>query len=84
MRARLSAGSLVLLTSILLDARLLAAPAPASGGRFLPFQPLGIEELYVKRMRFTKREPIISVGLMEGQTQVTVSALEIQPVTCQP
>ncbi len=44
------------------------------GGRFVPFTPLSAAELYAKRMRFEDGEPIISVGLMEGQSEVRLEA----------
>ncbi len=52
----------------------LASPTPAASGRFTPFSPLSLRDLYTKRMRFAEGEPILSVGLMEGQTSVTLGA----------
>lgn len=38
------------------------------------YQPLSIVELYEKRMRFDRREPLISVGIMDGQAEVRLGA----------
>ena len=43
-------------------------------GRFVPFTPLSASELYTKRMRFEGGEPIVSIGVMEGQRAVRLSA----------
>lgn len=56
-----------------------AVPKPtpkvkSNAGRFLPFRPLSLDELYAKRMRFTAGEPIISVGVMDAQRQVELGA----------
>ena len=59
-------GAVALVTS-------LAVPAAAPKG-FVSFRPLKLEELYAKRMRFLRGEPIISVGLMEAQDTVVVRA----------
>ncbi len=53
---------------------LLAGAAPEPPGRFLPFTPLPLEELYAKRMRFERGEPIISVGIMDSQSHVRLAA----------
>lgn len=60
-------------------AALVAAADPAvdsaeDSGRFLPLTPLSLDDLYAKRMRFMRGEPMISVGIMEGQRAVTLSA----------
>jgi SpoIID/LytB domain protein len=52
---------------------LLVATEPEVG-RFLPFSPLSLEDLYAKRMRFDGGEPIISVGIMEHQPRVRLAA----------
>ena len=44
--------------------------ADAAPGGFSDFRPLSLEELYAKRMRFAQGEPIISIGVMEGQALV--------------
>lgn len=44
------------------------------GGRFLPYAPLTLEDLWAKRMRFTRGEPMISVGIMEHQRSVSLRA----------
>ena len=49
-----------------------AAWADDRPGRFEPFTPLSIDDLYVKRMRFDRREPRILVGIMDRQTKVTL------------
>ncbi len=51
-----------------------AFAAPAPEGRFVPFTPLSLKELYAKRMRFLEGEPMISVGIMEGQKVVRLRA----------
>ena len=43
-------------------------------GSFSSFRPLSLERLYTNRLRFTSREPMISVGLMEGQERIELSA----------
>lgn len=65
----------------LLAACCLAAAAATSAqgadpepGHFVPFTPLSQKELYAKRMRFSDGEPMISVGIMEGQAEVRVQA----------
>lgn len=50
------------------------AVEPAVPGRFERYAPLSLADLYEKRMRFSRRDPLISVGIMDGQSQVTVSA----------
>lgn len=52
----------------------LADDPPGRGGRFVPFSPLSQRQLYEKRMRFAGGEPMISVGIMEGQERVTLLA----------
>ncbi len=54
----------------------LAGPARADdlAAHFSSFTPLSLEELYAKRMRFSKGEPFISIGLMEGQSEVAMRA----------
>lgn len=42
--------------------------------RFPEFTPLTLEELYAKRLRFERREPIVSVGVLEGQRQLGLRA----------
>jgi len=59
---------------------LISAPDPSPSndeeipGRFLRHHPLTLPELYEKRMRFYRGEPLISIGIMDGQAQVTLSA----------
>ena len=43
-------------------------------GRFVAFSPLSQQQLYEKRMRFSGGEPMISVGIMERQAEVTLDA----------
>jgi SpoIID/LytB domain protein len=43
-------------------------------GTFVELVPLSLDDLYAKRMRFMRGEPMISVGIMEGQRSVTLSA----------
>ena len=52
----------------------LSGLAPASPGELIDFRPLTLEELYGKRMRFAQGEPIVSIGLMEAQRVVSVTA----------
>ena len=57
----------------------IAAAAPADeedtpSGRFEPIAPLTLAELYTKRIRFSRQEPWLSVGLMDGQREVTLGA----------
>ncbi len=52
----------------------LAQPTKKTTGQFSPFSPLSQAQLYTKRMRFTRGEPMISVGLMEGQAEVVMQA----------
>ena len=71
--------ALVVACALLLLSEAQARPKPGSDrasreGRFLPFRPLSLEELYAKRMRFTAGEPIISVGVMDGQRAVSLGA----------
>lgn len=51
-----------------------AASADRPLERFTDFTPLTLEELYEKRLRFEKREPIVSVGVLEGQSQIGLRA----------
>lgn len=51
-----------------------ASPAAGEEGAFTPLTPLSLEELYAKRMRFLHGEPMISVGIMEGQRAVSLNA----------
>jgi stage II sporulation protein D len=70
----------IALLALLHAAPVVADPAPGArpeeprAGRFLPFHPLSGKELYEKRMRFTEGEPIISVGIMEGQGEIRLGA----------
>lgn len=64
-------GLLALLALFLPSRFALADPALPSFG---DFTPLTLEELYEKRLRFEKREPIVSVGVLEGQAQVGLRA----------
>ncbi len=43
-------------------------------GRFEPLTPLTLRELYAKRIRFSRQEPWLSVGLMDGQRELTLAA----------
>ncbi|MFO0724516.1 MAG: SpoIID/LytB domain-containing protein [Myxococcota bacterium] len=43
-------------------------------GRFLRYTPLTLADLYEKRIRFHRREPLLSVGIMDGQPQVSLGA----------
>jgi len=43
-------------------------------GRFVGFAPLSQSQLYEKRMRFAGGEPMISVGIMDGQAEVSLQA----------
>lgn len=49
------------------------APMTAFAGGFPSFRPLSVDELFAKRMRFHRGEPMISVGIMEAQKRVTLS-----------
>lgn len=55
-----------------------ASPAyagpPATSGGFGAFSPLSQQQLYTKRMRFRRGEPMISVGIMEHQERVVLEA----------
>lgn len=71
------------MTPVLLTALIaLGAPDPSPEpalppevpGRFERYAPLALVDLYEKRMRFSRRDPLISVGIMDGQSQVVVSA----------
>ena len=61
----------VMLLACSLSGHLEAAPALPSFG---DFTPLKLEELYEKRLRFEKREPIVSVGVLEGQSRIGLRA----------
>ncbi len=52
----------------------LSGLAPSSPGQFVNFRPLTLEELYGKRMRFAGGEPFVSIGIMEAQREVTLTA----------
>jgi stage II sporulation protein D len=41
---------------------------------FEPLIPLSMEELYAKRLRFRAGEPIVSVGVVEGQSRLALQA----------
>lgn len=51
-----------------------SASAEAPLERFVDFTPLSLEALYEKRLRFEKREPIVSVGVLEGQKRIGLRA----------
>lgn len=51
-----------------------AADPPADRGHFVTFSPLSQRQLYEKRMRFAGGEPMISVGIMDSQAEVTLEA----------
>ena len=63
---------MVFATASVVIATVLAPSARAEPGQFVDFRPLTLEELYAKRMRFSAGEPIISIGVMEGQSQVVM------------
>lgn len=67
-------GSFYALAALLLGAGPAGAKPPEDSGRFAAFSPLSQAQLYTKRMRFTRGEPMISVGIMEGQEQVILQA----------
>lgn len=52
----------------------LSAESDPDAGRFLRYTPLTLAELYEKRIRFHRREPLLSVGIMDNQPSVTVGA----------
>ncbi|MEL7372422.1 MAG: hypothetical protein AAFN74_26095, partial [Myxococcota bacterium] len=58
--------------AILLGVGLSASSTHALANDFVDFRPLTLEELYAKRMRFARGEPIISIGLMEAQKVVAI------------
>ncbi len=58
--------------SVLVYLALLAGAGEDSA--FIPLTPLSLDDLYAKRMRFQQGEPMISVGIMEAQKSVQVSA----------
>ncbi len=64
-------GLPAVLLTFALSGQLDAAPPVSSFG---DFTPLTLSELYEKRLRFEKREPIVSVGVLEGQARVGVRA----------
>ncbi len=50
------------------------AGPPGHSGGFGAFSPLSQQQLYTKRMRFRRGEPMISIGIMEHQARVTLKA----------
>lgn len=58
--------------SVLVGLALLAGAGEDSA--FIPLTPLSLDDLYAKRMRFQQGEPMISVGIMEAQKSVQLSA----------
>jgi SpoIID/LytB domain protein len=57
-------------------ALVVAVPPPEGEGAaaFIDLVPLSLDDLYAKRMRFMRGEPMISVGIMDAQSSVTLSA----------
>lgn len=64
---------LLLLSLVVLATPEPTAPEPEVPGRFERYVPLTLADLYEKRMRFSRRDPLISVGIMDSQAQVTLS-----------
>lgn len=63
---------LLIILALLIGSQAFADADPP--GRFVPFTPLSLEQLYAKRMRFEDGEPIISVGIMDSQRRVRLQA----------
>jgi SpoIID/LytB domain protein len=51
-----------------------APPSPLPEGELEPIAPLSLDDLYTKHMRFLRGEPMISVGIAEGQREATLAA----------
>lgn len=59
---------------LLLACHTARAEEGVEGRTFQPLTPLSQDDLYAKRMRFMRGEPMVSVGIMVGQASVSLSA----------